>query len=141
MSSEPGERLNANALPVPRKTLDAAPYWRGVEEDRLLFQRCTATGRAIFPPRRESPAGVRGGDLVWEESCGRGTVYSYSTVVRPPMAVFESRVPYTLGLIKMQEGYFMFAEIDAPAELIAIGKPVVVSFPKREPKLPVFQLA
>lgn len=141
MSGEQGENLAVDQLPLPRKTLDAEPYWQGVAENRLLFQRCTATGRAIFPPRQESSAAEQGGKLVWEQSCGRGTVYSYSTVERPPMAVFASRTPYTLGLIHMEEDYFMFAEIAAPEGEIEIGKAVEVFFPDREPRLPVFRLA
>lgn len=56
MSGEQGEALAIDEYPQPRKTLDAEPYWQGVEENRLMFQRCVQTGRAIFPPRQESPA-------------------------------------------------------------------------------------
>jgi len=140
MSGEQGEALAIDEYPQPRKTLDAEPYWQGVEENRLMFQRCVQTGRAIFPPRQESPATENGGELVWEESAGKGTVYSFSTVHRPPMEVFVSKAPYTIGLIELDEGYFMFSEIVAPQDEIAIGKSVEVFYDGDNPKLPFFRL-
>jgi hypothetical protein len=49
---EQGESANyTDSFPVPRVTQDALPYWAGVREGRLLFQRCPACRGAIFPPR------------------------------------------------------------------------------------------
>ena len=45
----------------------------------LHFQRCGGCGTAVHPPRVLCPR-CGGRDLAWEESEGRGTVYSATVV-------------------------------------------------------------
>ena len=40
--------------------------------------------------------------LEWVESSGRGTVYSYTRVHRPPRPAFE--VPYVVAIVELDEG-------------------------------------
>lgn len=56
------------------------------------------------------------------------------------MEVFVSKAPYTIGLIELDEGYFMFSEIVAPHDKIVIGKSVEVFYDGDNPKLPFFRL-
>lgn len=54
---------------------------------------------------------------------GRGTVYSFTTVTAPPEP-FEAFAPYTLALVKLDEGPIVTAQLtdlDGPVE---IGMPV-----------------
>lgn len=141
MGLEPGEEAPASErFPAPRRTLDAEPYWRGISERRLLFQRCTACAAAVFPPRSACPLCEGGQPLTWVESRGRGEIYSFSTVVRPPAPVWRARVPYTLGLIRLDEDYYMFSEILGPPKALGIGRRVTVVFPTRDVLLPAFEL-
>lgn len=55
---------------------------------------------------------------------GRGTIYSYSTVYDAP-AGFEAYKPYVVGLIKLDEGPMVTAQItDIDVKEVEIGMPV-----------------
>ncbi len=132
---------NVERIPRPYITMDAAPYWQAVKEGRLIFQRCAGCGSAVWQPRSVCPYCTRT-DLRWEDANGRGTVYSFSTIFHPPLAIWTSKVPYTVGLIHMQEDYYFFSEIVAKPEQIRIGAAVSVFFDRVDDDLtlPKFRL-
>ncbi|WP_175997584.1 Zn-ribbon domain-containing OB-fold protein [Burkholderia stabilis] len=132
------ETHSPNAWPQPYRLLDAQPYWDALAEERLTFQRCTACSEAVWPAHSFcTHCGAT--SLDWTEASGRGEIYSHSTITRGPTPVWAEIVPYTVGFIRMDEGYYLFVQIDAPPETIRIGQPVEVRFVQRgEQKLPVF---
>ena len=78
------------------------PYWDGLREGRLRVQRC-GCGHAWLPARRECPSCLRDGAR-WEDCSGRGSVLSwvvYHTAYHP---AFESRLPYHVALVELDEG-------------------------------------
>jgi uncharacterized OB-fold protein len=130
----------ANDWPQPYRLLDAQPYWDAASAERLTFQRCPACEAAVWPANSCCPH-CGAGSLRWEESRGHGTIYSYSTIVRGPTPVFSAIAPYTVGFVHLDEGYFLFAQIDAEPETIEIGQEVAVGFVQRgAQKLPTFTL-
>lgn len=128
-------------IPRPLITQDAAPYWQGVNAGRLLYQRCASCGAAVWQPRSLCPYCL-GTELPWQESRGRGTVYSFSTIYRPPEPVWASRVPYTVGIVHLEEDYYLFSEIVGRPDEMRIGAPVAVFFDRidAELTLPKFRL-
>ena len=55
---------------------------------------------------------------------GRGTVYSYTTVLDPP-AGFEAYAPYPVALVKLDEGPMVTAQLtDLDPDDVRIGMPV-----------------
>ncbi len=131
---------DTNVLPLPDVTLDGRPFWDATAEGRLTFQRCQASGRPVFPPRYLSPFG--GGALIWEESAGLGTLYSFSTIHRPPGPAWADRVPYTVGFVELDEGFFMFTGIQVQPNDLAIGMRLKVRFEQRgDFSLPIFAAA
>lgn len=138
---EQGEFANyTDSFPAPRVTQDALPYWAGVKAGKLMFQRCPACSGAIFPPRSICPMCEAGATPVWELSKGAGSIYSFSVVHRPPSAVWRDHAPYTLGLVRLDEDWFLFAEIEGQPHEMKIDQRVQVGFPKRPVPLPVFRL-
>ena len=124
--------------PQPYRLLDAEPYWVALTGHRLTFQRCGSCRDAVWPAHWFCPH-CGAGDLAWEESAGRGTVWSFSTVVRAPTPVFAGIAPYTVGFVRLDEGYHLFAQIDADPDAVAIDMPVEVRFERRgDQVLPVF---
>ena len=67
----------------------------------LHFQRCGACHAAVHPPRVLCPR-CGGRDLAWEESAGRGTVYSATTV-------YTREETYGVCLVDLEEGYRVMA--------------------------------
>lgn len=124
--------------PKPYRLLDAEPYWEGLKAGRLKFQRCTGCRQAVWPAHSACPHCDADG-LDWEVASGRGRLYSFSTVLRGPTPAFAAIAPYTVGFVEMQEGYFLFAQIEGAPEDLRIGQEVVARIVARgEHKLPVF---
>lgn len=101
----------------------ASIYWRGVNEGRVLIRRCDDCG-AHSHPRQESCESCFSPNLRWVEASGGGEVYTFSTVHRPRG---ERPTPYTLGMVRLDEGVVLFAEI-SPAADVHIGARVVPAF-------------
>mgnify|MGYP001037786157 CR=1 FL=1 len=90
---------------------------------RLVGEICQRCGARIFPPRDVCPEcqTVEQKDVAFS---GRGEVYSYSTVYHPPRG-FEEFVPYTVALVRLEEGPLVTAQItDVDTNEIEVGMPV-----------------
>lgn len=124
--------------PQPYCLPDAEPYWQALQEERLTFQRCTSCKRAVWPAHSYCPHCAQK-TLQWEESAGRGKVYSFSTVMRGPTPAWQAIVPYTVGFVQMAEGFYLFTQIEGDPGEVAIGQAVKVRFVRRGNQLlPVF---
>jgi len=131
--------MNAPKSPLPRPTALSQPFWDACREGRLMVQRCRDCGHHEFIPQPCCGACLSG-TLDWVESSGRGVVYSHTTVYRPQQPSF--RVPYTIVVVELEEGWHMVSNLlgVAPAD-IRVGLPVEVFFEKRsqEITLPFFR--
>ena len=117
-------------------------YWEGIREERLLIKRCTRC-LAHQHPRRLFCTGCDDGTFDWVEASGTGTVYTFSTVHRAPTPEFSAEVPYTVGVIHLDEGVFVFSRIRPAADRdISIGAPVRLFFQATGPygRLPAFEV-
>jgi uncharacterized OB-fold protein len=126
-------------LPIPIVNADAAAYWQGARDGKLLLQRCRGCGRVRFYPRFLCPA-CWSVEAEWIEASGRGQVYSFTIIHRPPTPAFAARVPYVVALIDLDEGPRMLANVVAEDALeTRIGDRVTVRFEGRgELTLPQF---
>lgn len=90
---------------------------------RLVGEVCEGCGARIFPPRDLCPECEAPAKTPFAFS-GRGEVYSYSTVYHPPKG-FEEFAPYTVALVKLEEGPMLTAQLtDVDATDVHIGMPV-----------------
>jgi uncharacterized OB-fold protein len=99
-------------------------YWRS-ESTRygLVGETCRACGQAIFPPRDICPHCTEVSQDV-HPFAGKGQVYSYSTVYDAP-AGFTEQQPYTVALVKLEEGPLVAAQLtDVESEDVRLGMPV-----------------
>jgi len=99
-------------------------YWR-LRNQRyaLIGEVCKKCGAKLFPPRDVCPKCSKPAYEPYTFS-GRGEVYSYSTIYQAP-AGFEEFAPYTVALIRLEEGPLVTAQLtDADASEIHIGMPV-----------------
>ncbi|MEU6538944.1 bifunctional MaoC family dehydratase N-terminal/OB-fold nucleic acid binding domain-containing protein [Streptomyces sp. NPDC047000] len=140
-ASGAAEGKPAARRPRPVVNRDNAGFWRGVEDHRLLIQRCTACGTLRHPwlPGCNSCGGL-GWDTV--EASGDGTVYSYVVMHHPPFPAFDP--PYAVALIELTEGVRLVSDVvGVPYDKVRIGMPVRVAFRTYDEGLvlPVFQPA
>ena len=70
----------------------------------LHFQRCASCASAVHPPRPMCPA-CGSTSLTFEESAGRGTVYSATTV-------HGREGSHDVSLVDVDEGYRVMTAVD-----------------------------
>ncbi|MEP7457306.1 OB-fold domain-containing protein [Phyllobacterium sp. SB3] len=127
----------------PRSSPDTEAYWQGAREGRLLFQRCRSCGEPVFHPRPACPYCLSD-KLAWEQSEGMGEIYSFTTQHLPLRQTEQAFEPRHLGIIGLDEGFHMFAEITGKAEGgLSVGRRVRVWFDDRGDgvTLPKFEVA
>ena len=128
-------------LPVPALNADSRPFWEAAREDRLLIRQCDTCARPFFPPRHLCPF-CWSEKTSWIESCGKGTVYSYTVMHRPPAPEFAGLGTYVVALVDLAEGPRVMANVVGDGALdVAVGDRVNVCFEQRGAgwKVPQFQ--
>jgi hypothetical protein len=84
--------------------------------EALLYQRCAACGHVQGLPRpfcagcgRPAPARLR--------SAGLGRVRAVTTLHRAPTPEWQARVPYTVALVMLDEGFTRMAQVGAQTRI------------------------
>jgi uncharacterized OB-fold protein len=99
-------------------------HWR-LRKQRysLVGEVCPHCEAKIFPPRDVCPECGKDAKTAFAFS-GRGEVYSFTTIYEPP-AGYEEYAPYTVALIKLEEGPLVTAQLtDLDNGKVEIGAPV-----------------
>ncbi len=114
--------------PLPSLHGLAGEFYGWCAKGELRFQRCGACGRFRHVPR-EICAQCGSFEWTWERSGGRGKVFTWTEVVRALHPAFGGEAPYAPVIVEMDEGVRMLSRVlDCPADALAIGMPVEVSF-------------
>lgn len=104
--------------------MEISRHWR-LKKQRyaLVGEVCPNCDDKIFPPRDICPNCGDEAKTLYSFS-GRGEVYSYTTVYDAP-AGYEETAPYTVALVKLEEGPLVTAQLtDLDEEKVEIGTPV-----------------
>jgi len=104
--------------------MNVARYWR-TEKTRygLVGETCRVCGKPIFPPRDLCPHCTEAGQDL-RTFGGKGEVYSFAHVADAPAGYIEYQ-PYTMALIKLEEGPLLTAQLtDVDEADVRIGMPV-----------------
>ena len=123
----------------PSISQDFKFFYDGIDQGRLLIQKCSGCGRLRNPP---APMCPYCNSLEWgtvKSSC-RGIIHSYTVHYHPPIPPFST--PHAVVLADMEEGFrFLAGCRDIPVDDIQIGLPVEVGFVEVEKDyiLPVFR--
>lgn len=113
---------------VPEPTPHSAPFWAGLNEHKLLLQRCARCGKVRYYPRPMCDA-CHSMDVSWIEASGRGTIHSWTITCHAFHPGFRDDLPYTLATVDLAEGVRMNAQLrDVPEVALRIGLPVRVAF-------------
>lgn len=127
--------------PLPMTTPEAEPYWEAAREERLILQNCDKCGSTIFHPRYICPY-CYSRELSWIDASGRGELYSYSTQYYGATDEWDEDVPYTVGIVHLEEDVYMFTNIvNYTSDELVVGTPVQVVFDHvtEEVTLPKFE--
>lgn len=103
---------------------DVPRHWR-LKKQRyaLVGEVCPHCDAKLFPPRDICPNCHSEANQEYQFS-GRGEVFSYTTIYDTPSG-YESNVPYTVALVKLEEGPMVTAQLtDLGKTQVTIGMPV-----------------
>ncbi len=104
--------------------MEVPRHWR-LKQQRyaLVGEVCPHCEGKIFPPRDVCPH--CGGEAKTPYTfSGKGTVYSY-TIMHDAPAGYDENVPYTVALVKLEEGPMVTAQLtDLDEQGVQIGMPV-----------------
>lgn len=103
------------------------PYWSAVERDELRIPWCVSCELPHFPPRPFCPECWHG-DIEWRPASGRGTLYTYTVVRSNPPSRFRDRLPFAIGIVRLEEGIRMLSNIVGDLKELACDMPVEVDF-------------
>ena len=104
--------------------MEIARHWR-LKQQRygLVGEVCPHCSAKIFPPRDVCP-NCGGEAKTTFAFSGKGEVFSYTTIYEAP-AGFDDTAPYTVALVKLQEGPLVTAQLtDLGSQPVEIGMPV-----------------
>ncbi len=104
--------------------MEVSRHWR-LRKQRyaLVGEVCPHCDAKIFPPRDICPDCGQDAKTLFQFS-GRGEVFSYTTVHDAP-AGHEANAPYTVALVKLEEGPMLTAQLtDLGEQPVEIGMPV-----------------
>lgn len=104
--------------------MEISRYWRlQAQRYRLVGEICPHCDAKIFPPRDICPD-CSGESKTPFAFSGKGEVYSFTTIYDPPEG-YEGNAPYTVAIIKLEEGPMVTAQLtDIDNGKIVIGQPV-----------------
>ena len=108
--------------------MEVAKHWRETPERyRMEASKCSKCGKVLFPERLICPdCGSK--EFVKYTLPGKGKLVTY-TIIRTAPSGFEDLVPYAVGIIKLDDGVQILAQItDCDPETLKIGDKVVAKF-------------
>jgi uncharacterized OB-fold protein len=104
--------------------METAKHWR-LKSQRytLVGEECDNCGTKLFPPRDVCVECAAPAKELYTFT-GLGEIYSYTTIYDAP-AGFESYAPYTVALVKLDEGPLVTAQLtDCDEHEIGVGTTV-----------------
>jgi hypothetical protein len=131
MSDTTAAEKTATEAPKPKRfeppiSEEAAPFWEGTRERKLLLPWCTACPQPIWFPRAICPR-CSGSDIEWREASGRGFVYALT--VEHTAQTRALAAPYVVALVELDEGVrFLSNVVGCPPEEVAVGTAVQVTW-------------
>jgi uncharacterized protein len=118
---------------APPVNPETKPFWDAAARGKLLIKKCLACGELHYYPRANCPF-CFSDRTQWQETSGRGTIYSYSVMRRAP-------VPYAIAYVTLAEGVTLMTNIvDCDLDAIRIGQKVelVLKPSNGGPPVPMF---
>ncbi len=128
---------------VPEPTPDSMPYWKGLNEGKLMLQECARCWKVRHYPRPLCDV-CHSLEVRWVEASGRGAIHSWTITHHPFHDAYRSNLPFTLVTVDLEEGVRILARLHAPADTrLEIGTLVRLVFEEAKPglTLPGFVLA
>jgi uncharacterized OB-fold protein len=113
--------------PRPAPDSDSTPYWEGLRDGKVLYQRCLQCGERQLYFRAVCRA-CWSDELAVEESAGHGVVYSFTVLHAVGDRALAAEGPLTIAVVDLDEGPRVMTRIEGDTRDIRIGERVSASF-------------
>ncbi len=120
-------------IPVPDEL--SKPFWDAVNDKRLIVQHCTTCDTLQYPPRPDCQD-CDDGELVWQETSGRGHIMANMVVADGRLGRTRPDQPFNLAVISLDDDprINFFSNLPGvPPYQVPIGAAVEVTFEEVEP--------
>jgi len=117
-------------LPLPQPQPESDFYWEKTKAHELWLKRCDDCNKAFFYPRAICPL-CFSRNTRWVRSSGRGALYAFAIVHRPPAPPWQECVPYVAALVELEDGVRLatnLVDVEPDPAKVKIGMPVEVVF-------------
>ena len=102
MTSDAAYLPSGLPIPVPEPDGLSAPYWAGLQQNRLVVQRCAHCRTWQFGPEWLCHR-CHSFDVQWTDVEPRGRIYSWERVWSPSHKVLREHGPYLAVLVELPE--------------------------------------
>ena len=114
-------------------------FYKFISEKKLMAVKCLKCASLLLPPKNICPK-CFSTSLEWTELRKKGKLLTY-TVIHVAPAQFQSMAPYSMGIVKLEDGLQLLGMIrDIKPEKIKVGMDLIVDFdtdlPSRWPVWP-----
>ena len=104
------------------------PFWEAARKREIKLQRCNSCSKAWYPIGPACPF-CFSSKWEWSVMSGRGTLHNYVIYHKAWTKWFESRVPYAVVQIQLEEGPRLTANLlECDPRDIKIGMPVEAAY-------------
>jgi uncharacterized protein len=97
-----------------------APFWESLVRGELVAQRCERCGYVRWPPAPLCPE-CGDAEFRWTRLAPTGVLWSYCVYHRAFGAEFRDDVPYTVGLVELDDGPRWYVRVSADSAELEIG--------------------
>ncbi len=122
--------MNASTYtkPLPEITADNKPYWDGLNEGRMMLQRCAECGKIRHYPRPVCD-GCWSMKIEWVQASGLATIHSWTVTHHPFHPGFKAELPFILITVDLEEDVRLNAQARGlHPDSLRIGQPVRIGF-------------
>jgi uncharacterized protein len=133
MTTAPSESIQpatgATSPPVPGPYPNEAFFWEALRNHEFHLLRCQNCGHFVHYPRPICDR-CQSLDLKPEAVTGRGSLYSYTTIMQAGHPYFVDKVPYIIGVVDIEEepGIRVAGGIDATEGELQCDIPVEILY-------------
>ncbi|MDP3136323.1 MAG: OB-fold domain-containing protein [Burkholderiaceae bacterium] len=117
----------------------SAPFFAGLQERRLMIQRCEECGACQIGEYHCNVC--HSARLQWTQAGGHATLYSFVIMHMAYHPGFAARLPYNAAVVELAEGpRFYSSVVDCRNEDLVVGMPLIADFEERGTAvMPVFR--
>lgn len=123
--------------PPIQRDIKSAGFFDAAAREELLIKRCERCEQLLAPEATVCTScghtGVR-----WRSAAGSGELVSWTIVHRAPNRAYADLVPYTVGIIELAEGPWLYGRVEAPAPHAGLALRAVIVHPDDGESYPIF---